>query len=109
MLDIFTGSDPMASSWAAIIVLLVVTLVVHQLLSQIIKAASAIHTTVGEVWVRGQRVANNTIHIATLYKTNEVVEGILGRAGRIAASATAIEQHAKACPGCPACFLTKKA
>lgn len=109
MLDIFTGSDPMASWWAAIIVLLVVTLVVHLLLSQIIKAAGAIHATVGEIWVRGQRVANNTIHIANLYKTNEYVEGILGRAGRIAASAAAIEQHAKGCPGCPACFLTKNA
>ena len=109
MLDIFTGRDPMKSWWAAIVVLLLVTLVVHVLLNRIIAAAGAIHETVGEVWVRGQRVANNTIHIANLYKTNEYVEGILGRAGRIAASSSAIEQHAKGCPGCPACFLTKKA
>ena len=57
--------------------------------------------------MRGQRVANNTIHIANLYKTDEYVEGILERAGRIAVSAAAIEQHAKSCPGCPSCFLPK--
>ena len=106
MLQILDGSDPMTSWWTAVIVLLVVTLVVYVLLARIITAAGAIHATVGEVWVRGQRVANNTIHIANLYKTDEYVEGILRRAGRIAVSAAAIEQHAKSCPGCPSCFLT---
>ena len=108
MLDIVTGTNPMTSWWVAIGLLLVVTLVVHALLSQVIRAAGAIHATVGEVWVRGQRVANNTIHIANLYKTNEYVEAILSRAGRIAASSAAIEQHAKGCSGCPACFLIAK-
>ena len=107
MLQIFDGSDPMTSWWTAVVVLLVVTLVVYLLLARIISAAGAIHAAVGEVWVRGQRVANNTIHIANLYKTDEYVEGILGRAGRIAASAVIIEQHAKSCPGCPSCFLPK--
>lgn len=107
MLQIFTGSEPVSSWWTAIIILLVVTGVVHLLLSLIIATAGSISETVKEVWVRGQRVANNTIHIASLYKTNEHVEGILGRAGRIAASVSAITQHAQACPGCPACFLTK--
>ena len=58
--------------------------------------------------LRGQRVANNTIHIANLYRTHEYVQGILARAGRIAASAAAIEQHAKSCPGCPACLMSKR-
>ena len=107
MLQIFTGTDPMTSWWTAVAVLLVVTLVVYLLLARIIDAAGAIHAAVSEVWVRGQRVANNTIHIANHYKTDEYVEGILGRAGRIAASAVIIEQHAKSCPGGPSCFLAK--
>ena len=108
MLQIFTGSDPIASWWTAIVVLVIVTVVVYLLLARIISAAGAIYAAVGEVWVRGQRVANNTIHIANLDKTNEYVEGILGRAGHIAVSAAAIQQHAETCPRCPACFLAKR-
>lgn len=108
MLSLFDGSDPVSSWWTAIIVLLVVTLVVYLLLRAIIRVALQIEQTVAEIWVRGQRVANNTIHIANLYKTRDHVEGILGRAGRIAGGAAAIEAHAKSCPGCPACLLTKR-
>lgn len=104
----FDGSDPMLSWWIAIAVLLIVTVVVYVLLRMIISAAGKIEGTVSEIWVRGQRVANNTIHIANLYKTDEHVQGILARAGRIAGSATAIEQHAKSCPGCPACLVSKR-
>ena len=53
----------------------------------------------------GQRVANNTVHIPALYKTNEVAGQILATALRINAGAAAIESHAKGCPGCPQCML----
>ena len=102
------GSDPILSWWTAVIVFLIVTAVVYVLLRQITVAATAIEGTVSEIWAKGQRVANNTIHIVTLYRTDELVEGILGRAARIAASATAIEQHAKTCTGCPACIVSKR-
>jgi hypothetical protein len=108
MVRFFDGSDPILSWWTAIVVLLVVSVVVYVLLRQIITAAVAIENTVSEIWTKGQRVANNTIHIAGLYRTNDLVEGILGRAARIAASAAAIEQHAKTCPGCPACIVSKR-
>ena len=88
--------------------LLIVTVVVYVLLRVIIGTAGKIENTVSEIWVRGQRVASNTIHIANLYKTNDYVQGIIARAARIAGSAAAIEQHAKSCPGCPACILSKR-
>ena len=104
----FDGSEPFAGWVAAIVLLLVVTLVAWELLRLIIGAASAIKTEVAQVWANGQRVANNTIHIASLYQTRDTVGAIIERAGNIAGHAKAIEAHAKACPGCPDCFLRKQ-
>lgn len=103
----FNGTDPVAGWVAAIILLLVVTVVAWGLLRTIIAAARAIKAEVAQVWANGQRVANNTIHIASLYKTQEAVGSIIERAGGIANHAKAIEAHAKECPGCPACLLKK--
>ncbi|MGI9433680.1 MAG: hypothetical protein ACR2Q4_02420 [Geminicoccaceae bacterium] len=102
------GSDPMVSWWIAIILLIIVTLVVALLLRAIIKTAVDIDDVAAEIWARGQRVANNTIHIASLHATKDTVGGILGRAGRIAANAAAIREHAETCPGCPACIWQDK-
>jgi len=60
---------------------------------------------VARIWDVGQRVANNTVHIPALYKTNEVAGQILATAVRIDAGAAAIESHARGCPGCPDCML----
>ncbi len=104
---LFTGADP-AASWAvALIVLVVVSGVVGLLLHLIAKAAMGIATEVAQVWEGGQRVANNTIHTAVLYRIGEGVDAILKRAGGIAASAEAIRSHAETCPGCPECFLKR--
>ena len=94
--------------WAAIALAAVVTVVVAVLLRLIIRTAADIEDAVSEIWTRGQRVANNTIHIPNLYKTDEIVGGILGRAGRILASSRALLAHAETCPGCPACLLGRK-
>jgi hypothetical protein len=77
------------------------------LLRQVITTAGQIDDEVAEIWIRGQRVANNTIHIANIHKTSEMVDRILGRAGRIAAHAAAIKDHAENCPGCPSCIWKK--
>jgi hypothetical protein len=106
-MGLLTGADPMASWWLAIVLLVVVTAVVAVLLQQIIGAASAIEGAVATVWANGQRVANNTIHIANLYRTSEATEAILGRVGRIAASASTIKSHAETCDGCPQCIWHK--
>jgi hypothetical protein len=108
MSHFFDGSDPSLSWWTAIVILLVVTAVVYVLLRLVTQTALRIEKEVSEIWVRGQRVANNTIHIATLYKTRDYVEAILGRAGHIAGEAAAIEAHARSCPGCPACIFSKR-
>src|SRR5262245_1597352 len=100
-MQFFDGSEPLLSWWTSIVVLLMVTAVVYVLLRMIIAAAGKIEGTVSEIWVRGQRVANNTIHIVNLYKTDDLVQAIRARANRIGASAASIEQHAKSCTGCP--------
>ena len=107
ILDLVLGADPIASWWLAVAIVAVVILVVALLLFLVIRTAAAIEAEVATVWANGQRVANNTIHIAVLYKTHEYVQGILGRAGGILASAQAIRDHAKNCRSCPACIWRK--
>jgi hypothetical protein len=69
------------------------------------RGAATIDGHVARIWDVGQRVANNTVHIPALYKTNEVAGQILATAVRIDAGAAAIESHARGCPGCPDCML----
>ena len=84
---------------------LVVSGVVALLLWLIHRGAATIDGRVSRIWEVGQRVANNTVHIAALYRTNEVAAQILATAVRIDAGAAAIESHAAGCPGCPQCML----
>jgi hypothetical protein len=91
--------------WASLALGVVVSGVVALLLWLIHRGAGQIDRTVSAIWDTGQRVANNTVHIPTLYKTNEVAGQILATALRIDAGASAIEAHARGCPGCPRCML----
>jgi len=103
-MDLISGTNPTASWWLAIVLVAVVIVVVAILLHRIVKVAGAINDEVAVVWANGQRVANNTIHIAALYQTADSVDGILAGAGRIANSAQAIKDHAEQCPSCPRCI-----
>ncbi len=103
--DLLGGYDPAASWILALVLLVVVSAVVWLLLEMIATTAVDINAGVAEIWERGQRVANNTIHIAKAHEIADGVEAILKRAGGIAVSAEAIKSHAETCPGCPACFL----
>ncbi len=103
--DLLTGADPTSSWILAIVILMVVSAVVWLLLHLVATAAAGIKDGAAQVWAGGQRVANNTIHIAKAYQIADGVEAILGHAGKIAASAEAIKAHAASCPGCPECFL----
>ena len=105
---LLTGTDPTASWILAIATLVVVSGVVWLLLHHVAATAAGIKSGVADVWAGGQRIANNTIHIAKAYEIADGVEAILGHAGKIAASAEAIKAHAASCPGCPACFLGKR-
>lgn len=91
--------------WASLAIGVVVSVVVALLLWLINRAVVAIDVRVSRIWDTGQRVANNTVHIPTLYKISEVAGQILSAAARIDAAAAAIESHAKGCPGCPQCML----
>lgn len=91
--------------WIAIALSVVVTVVVAVLLGAILRTAREIEAGAAVVWANGQRVANNTIHIPLLYRTNATVGTILSRAGAILSSARSIAAHARSCPGCPRCIL----
>lgn len=88
---LLTGTDPIASWLAALVLALVVTAVVLALLLWIIRTATAIEHAVVEIWAHGQRVANNTIHIAALHRTLEAADGIRRHAERIAGHASALD------------------
>ena len=95
--------------WISSLVLgLVVSLVVALLLWLIHREAIIIDGVASKIWDTGQRVANNTVHIPTLYRINEGVDAILETALRINDGAAAIETHANGCPGCPQCIIDHK-
>ena len=83
----------------------VVLVVVALLLTYIVHGARSILEGVEAIWNTGQRIANNTVHIALLSRTNDVAGDILRSAGGIADATGAIHAHAKSCPGCPRCVL----
>ena len=83
----------------------VVLVVVAILLELIVREARSVRGGVNEIWNVGQRIANNTIHIALLQKTNHIVERILRAAVGVVGATAAVKEHAEDCPGCPACVL----
>ena len=90
--------------WGVSLVLgVVVLIVVVALLELIVRAAARIESVVGAIWIAGQGVANNTIHVALVHRTNLTAERVLDAAGRILAAVTAVRDHARNCPRCPAC------
>lgn len=93
--------------WVSIVLLLVVTAVVALLLTLVLRTGRNILGVAGEIWTTGKLVANNTIHIPLLVETNRLAGRILNTAKKIVECASAIEQHAEGCPGCPACVLTR--
>ena len=96
--------------WIISLVLgLVVTIVVAILLIMVRNTARKILGGVQKIWTEGKLVANNTIQIPIyLTVTNQVVSKIYATAVKIIGGASAIEQHAGNCPGCPACVLQHK-
>lgn len=98
--------EAVAQVWAlSLAIYLVVVAVVALLLWLILRTARVIRDGVGGIWIVGQKLANNTIHIALLHRTNDVARGILASAAGVAGATAAIEAHARECPGCPACVL----
>ncbi len=104
------SEEAITKVWIISLVLgLVVTIVVAILLIMVRNTARKILAGVHQIWTEGKLVANNTIQIPIyLTVTNQVVSKIYATAVKIIGGASAIEQHAGSCPGCPACVLQHK-
>lgn len=105
-LAVHPTADTIRVVWTVLLVVFVVVLVVvAALLTLILHAAKDIHAGVSLIWNVGQRIANNTIQLALLEKTNAAAKKILQSAVGIIGATGAIQSHAADCPGCPACIL----
>lgn len=108
-MDLRPSADAVAQVWiASLVIYAVVLVVVAVLLLLILRTARSIRGGVSDIWTVGQKVANNTIHIALLNRTNDVAGGILASAVGVVHATAAIQAHARECPGCPACVLGPK-
>ena len=87
----------------SLVIFAAVLVVVAVMLTLILGTARRIQEGVAAIWTVGQKIANNTIQIPLLHRTNHLVHGILERAAATAQAVEAIERHAAACPRCPAC------
>ena len=87
----------------SLVVFAVVLVVVAVLLTLILRTARQIRAGVSEIWNVGQKVANNTIHIALLDSTNHIVSQVLESAVGVVGATGAIDAHAESCPHCPSC------
>ena len=98
--------DTVRTIWTlSLVVFVVVLLVVATLLTLILRAAKDIRAGVSIIWNVGQRIANNTIQLSLLNKTNDAAAAILASAVGIIGATGAIQGHAAECPGCPKCVL----
>lgn len=91
-------------SWSLVTYFIVVG-VVALLLTLILRTTREIKAGAAAIWVAGQKVANNTIQIPLLARTNHLVTQILDSAVRTAGAVAAVEHHAGDCPHCPACVI----
>ncbi|HXG54872.1 MAG TPA: hypothetical protein VNJ03_05785 [Vicinamibacterales bacterium] len=89
----------------SLIVFTVVLVVVAVLLTLILGTSKKIHGGVSAIWTAGQKVANNTVQLALLHRTNHLAGQILASAVNVAGATGALATHAAGCPGCPACVL----
>ena len=98
------SADTIRTVWTISLTIFVVVLgVVALLLTLILRAAKDIKGGVSLIWNTGQRIANNTIHLALLEKTNAAVARILTSAVGVVHATSAVQKHAAECPGCPTC------
>ena len=78
-------SDPdLQLWWLAVALAGVVVVVVAVLLEWIVRMAHRIHRTVSDIWTGGTHIAQNTVTIALLERTNYLAGELLGSAGHIA-------------------------
>ena len=81
--------------WISLGIGAVVIVVVAVLLTLIVRTARQIEGAAADIWTVGQRIANNTVHIPLLHRTNQIVGGILERVSGIDEAAAQIEEHSR--------------
>ena len=91
--------------WISLAIGLVVTIVAALMLTLVLRTARDIDAGAKAIWTAGKLVANNTVHIPALARTNQIAVDILEGACGILMAAQRILKHAQGCPGCPACLL----
>ena len=100
------SAETIRNVWTlSLVVFVVVLVVVVTLLTLILRAAHDIKRGTAIIWNVGQRIANNTIQLSLLSKTNDAAKAILTSAVGVVGATAAIQAHAADCPGCPACVL----
>ncbi len=80
--------------WISLALGIVVIVVVAILLHILTRTAEQIHEGSAEVWRVGTLIANNTIHIPLLARTNQIAGGILAAADGIATATGRIRRAA---------------
>ncbi|HXH05960.1 MAG TPA: hypothetical protein VNI83_05145 [Vicinamibacterales bacterium] len=85
-----------------------VLVVVAVLLALILSTVRRIGAGVSAIWIAGQKLANNTIHLALLGEVVQIVDRVLDAAKGIAGAVGAVRAHAESCPECPACVVTRR-
>lgn len=78
--------------WISLALGLVVTIVVAILLTILARMAEQIEAGAAEIWRVGKLIANNTVHVPLLMRTNQIAGDILAAVGGIAAATGRIEQ-----------------
>ena len=78
--------------WLAVALAGVVVAVVAVLLEWIVRTAHRIHRTVSDIWTDGTHIAQNTVTIALLQRTNYLAGELLGSAGHIARASARIRR-----------------
>ena len=100
------SAETIRNVWTlSLVVFVLVLVVVAMLLTLILRATHDIEQGVAVIWNVGQRIANNTIQLSLLARTNDAAKLILTSAVGVVGATAAIQAHAAGCPGCPACVL----
>lgn len=91
--------------WLSLALAAAVVVVVALLLDAIARTARSIERTARSIWDGGGRIANNTVHVPDLRRTNRRAASLLQRAPALKAQLRRIAAHAESCSHCPTCVL----
>lgn len=100
-------SSTAANLWiAGLAIAVIVLLVAGVLLTLVLRTATAIDNGAKEIWTVGKQVANATVELSLLRRTNQLVADVNEAATGILANARRIARHSSSCSGCPRCVLS---